>query len=317
MTQFYHLLQSVFVLVALILCAYWLRQRTIVTDHHSEVFSKLVTDFALPAIIFANLAGSPPIDFQRMVPALVMLFAMTVTALAAWIIGKIMGLSRRVLGAVVLVTGVGSSSTLGYSLVHQFLGDNPAAMSEVVIIGEFGVIVPLFTLGVAVAMYFGKDESVERSFWSAGRPFFYSPIFIALVLGMLVPAAAASWNNWAIQFVFLVLKVIGDALPLLVALTVGLMLKPIELRTIWSLVLLAAILKLVIEPLTAVASAAWLQISALDREILAIEAAMPSGALAAVLAARYGCDGATASALVIATYVLSLAALPLILYVGL
>lgn len=62
MTQFYHLLQSVFVLVALILCAYWLRQRTIVTDHHSEVFSKLVTDFALPAIIFANLAGSPPID---------------------------------------------------------------------------------------------------------------------------------------------------------------------------------------------------------------------------------------------------------------
>lgn len=172
MTQFYHLLQSVFVLVALILCAYWLRQRTIVTDHHSEVFSKLVTDFALPAIIFANLAGSPPIDLQTMVPALVMLFAMTVTAFAAWIIGKIMGLSRRVLGAVVLVTGVGSSSTLGYSLVHQFLGDNPAAMSEVVIIGEFGVIVPLFTLGVAVAIYFGKDESIERSFWSAARPFF-------------------------------------------------------------------------------------------------------------------------------------------------
>ncbi len=42
---------------------------------------------------------------------------------------------------------------------------------------------------------------------------------------------------------------------------------------------------------------------------------MPSGALAAVLAARYGCDGAIASTLVIATYVLSLVALPLILLV--
>lgn len=73
-------------------------------------------------------------------------------------------------------------------------------------------------------------------------------------------------------------------------------------------------LKLIVEPLVAVASAILLAITALDREILVIEAAMPSGALAAVLAARYGCDAATASTLVIATYVLSLVALPLIFF---
>jgi predicted permease len=228
-----------------------------------------------------------------------------------------MGLSRPVLGAVVLVTGVGSSSTLGYSLIHQYLGDNAAAMSEVVIIGEFGVILPLFTLGVAVAMYFGRGDSVEQSFWSAARPFFHSPIFIALVLGVLVPASVATADNWAIQFVFSLLKVIADSLPLLVALTVGLMLTPIAFRAVLSLALLVAALKLIVEPLVAVASATLLAISALDREILVIEAAMPSGALAAVLAARYGCDAATASTLVIATYVLSLVALPLILFVGL
>jgi hypothetical protein len=70
-TQYYSLLQSVLVLVALILCACWLKRRSIVT------------------------------------------------ALIAWIIGTAMGLGRRVLGSVVLVTGVGSSSTLGYSLIHQ------------------------------------------------------------------------------------------------------------------------------------------------------------------------------------------------------
>jgi predicted permease len=118
-TQYYSLLQSVLVLVALILCACWLKRCSIVTDQHGEVFARLTTDFALPAIIFANFAQSPPIDFERVLPALVMLFAIVVTALIAWIIGTAMGLGRRVLGSVVLVTGVGSSSTLGYSLIHQ------------------------------------------------------------------------------------------------------------------------------------------------------------------------------------------------------
>jgi predicted permease len=40
---------------------------------------------------------------------------------------------------------------------------------------------------------------------------------------------------------------------------------------------------------------------------------MPSGTVAAVLADRYGCDGAIASALVVATYGLSLLTLPLIM----
>jgi len=39
---------------------------------------------------------------------------------------------------------------------------------------------------------------------------------------------------------------------------------------------------------------------------------MPSGTVAAVLADRYGCDGAIASALVIASFGLSLVTIPLI-----
>jgi hypothetical protein len=39
---------------------------------------------------------------------------------------------------------------------------------------------------------------------------------------------------------------------------------------------------------------------------------MPAGAVAAVIAARYGCNGTLASALTIAMYFLSLGTLPLI-----
>jgi predicted permease len=41
---------------------------------------------------------------------------------------------------------------------------------------------------------------------------------------------------------------------------------------------------------------------------------MPSGAIAAVVAGRYGCDGALASALVIATYLVSLVTIPLMIF---
>ncbi len=51
----------------------------------------------------------------------------------------------------------------------------------------------------------------------------------------------------------------------------------------------------------------------LDDEILFIEAAMPAGTVAAVLAGRYGCDGTTASALVVATYGLCLLTIPLLM----
>ena len=43
---------------------------------------------------------------------------------------------------------------------------------------------------------------------------------------------------------------------------------------------------------------------------------MPSGALAAVVAARYGCDSGVASALLIATVGLSLLVVPLIGYIA-
>lgn len=42
--------------------------------------------------------------------------------------------------------------------------------------------------------------------------------------------------------------------------------------------------------------------------------AMPSGAVAAVLASRYGCDGAIASSLTPGTYIVSLITIPLMFW---
>lgn len=113
------------------------------------------------------------------------------------------------------------------------------------------------------------------------------------------------------------LEVASDSLTLLVAFTVGLMLRPIAAKRMVRLLVLVGLLKLVLEPLVAGGLALALAVPELQRDLLLVEAAMPSGALAAVIAARYGCDAAVASALLVATLGLSLLVVPLIGYIAL
>ena len=317
MTLFDSLLNSFIVLAALAGTAVWLRSRGTILPEDQAVFGRLVTDFALPALIFTSLSNEP-FSVEKLLPASLLFGSIAVVMLAAWLITRAMRLDRPVQGSVILVAGVGSSSTLGYSLIHHVFGNDPAVMGKVVAMGEVGVVLPLFTFGVAIAMYFGRDQADNGAvgLWSASRPFFASPIFIAMVLGLAASFVGIPQEHWATRLLNDFMKVAGDSLDLLVAFTIGLMLRPIAFRKIAKLIAIVLGLKLILEPSIAQLAALVLDIPELDRQLLVLEAAMPSGTLAAVLAARYGCDGAVASALLVATYVVSLLALPLIVYIN-
>ena len=313
MTVFENLLDSFVVLVALAASAIWLRRRGTIQTNEAGVFGRLVTDFALPALIFASLS-TEPFTVSKLLPALLLFSSIAAVMLVAWLAGRAMGLTRPVLGSVVLVSGVGSSSTLGYALIHRVFHNDPKVMTTVVAMGEFGVVLPLFTFGVALAIFFGREETDQVSLWHASKPFFTSPIFYALVLGVAASMVGIPQDHKAVRLLNDFLRLASDSLSLLVAFTIGLMLKPVAYREIVPLIALVAGLKLIVEPLVAGGLALVLALPTITRELLILEAAMPSGTLAAVLAARYGCDGAVASAVLIATYILSLLLLPMIVY---
>ncbi|MEM9107608.1 MAG: AEC family transporter [Pseudomonadota bacterium] len=276
------------------------------------MFARLVTDFALPALIFASLSLEP-FHLDRLLPAFVLFLSIAITMFFAWLIGRAMNLSKPVLGSVMLVAGVGSSSTLGYSIVRSLFDNDQHVMNLVVTMGEFGVILPLFTFGVMVAMYFGRQEDMEHSAVSALRLFVASPVFIATVLGIAFSYAPLDREQWLVDALYELFAIISGSLDVLVAFAVGMMLRPIPLRQLAPLILLVAGLKLVGEPVLVWLLADSFHLEVLESDLLVIEAAMPSGTIAAVLAARYGCDGAVASSLVVATYLLSLIALPLVI----
>ncbi|MGC9514675.1 AEC family transporter [Methanocrinis sp.] len=308
------LLQSLAIIVGLILASLLLRRKSIISEEQRPVFGRLVTDFALPALIFSGLARQ---SFERgeLVAVGIMAAALLICMILGWLAGRALGLSAGQLGAFILVAAFGSSSTLGYALISQAFPDDPAMLAEAVVISELGVGILIFTVGVAVAISFGQGAG--GSLTSGLRTFLRSPIFISLVLGLafsfLEPSPTNPVLKTALDLIFRMLDVIGGSLVIFVALAIALMLKPIPARKLAGLIVAVALIKLIAKPLIAFSMAEAELLPMTVTEILLIEAAMPSGTVAAVLADRYGCDGSIASALVIATYGLSLLTIPLIM----
>ncbi|NOZ23562.1 MAG: hypothetical protein GXP25_21000 [Planctomycetes bacterium] len=188
------------------------------------------------------------------------------------------------------------------------------ALPEALIVGELGVGVLVFTLGVALAIYFGAAAEQGRKRWAASLAFFRSPIFISVVLGLACSLLHFSTKSSWFSPVYRVLRVWGNSLEFLVALTIGLMLHPLPLRKLLPLILFVGGIKLLVQPLIAAGGAHLFGLPLLCTEVLVIQTAMPSATVAVVLAARYGCDSTVASALVVATTLMSVLTLPVVFF---
>ncbi len=92
-------------------------------------------------------------------------------------------------------------------------------------------------------------------------------------------------------------SVINHSLELLVWIAIGLMLRPLKVKAFLPLLGLVVFVKMILQPALALGGAYAIGFPLLAQQVLFLEAAMPSGAIAAVLASRYGCDGPLAAAL--------------------
>jgi len=313
MEELYPLLKSVVIFFLLVVFIQLLKRQGVFNDSHQPVFNRLVTELALPVTIFSTLAVAN-LHADQLLSAAVMVSTIAACCLIAYVACRAMKLSYGKTGALVMLAGIGSTSTMAYPLIRQTFGANSEALALGLIIGEFGACIPYFIIGVPITAWFGSRETNSASkVWPVIRNFFVSPIFIAFILGLVVSQIPAASSLMAGDFFSTFFGYFADGLEILVAISLGLMLRPIDLRPILPLFLLIVGIKLFINPVIALFGASALGLSGLATEILVIESAMPSGAIAAVVAGRYGCDGALASALVIATYIVSLVTIPIMM----
>jgi len=305
MPTYLHTLTSILILGVIILLVVWLRKTGLLKEENGVLFSKLVTQVTLPTLIFDALARST-FEWQYVLLFIIMFFTELLLIVIAWGVGKMMKLSSAQMGSFLLVSAFGSSALLGYALIVELYPHNTAALTEGAFVSELGVGLPLFTIGVMIMIYYGKKEKTANSSYHVGLQFFRSPIFIAIVLGLLWSFSSLGSKGILITPFFEATHIIAKANTFLVALTVGVLLNFTFLRQVIGIAFATVIIKLLLSPLLIYVPASMLSLEAWQLQVLLLEAAMPSAMLSVVLAKQYGCDARLAAQLVFITLLVSL-----------
>jgi predicted permease len=310
---FFTIIKHIAIIIILILSGLYLKRKGVIKESDRQLFGRMITDYILPAFIICGLLSQRPnIESLKIVP--LMLLILFVSMISAWSLGKMLHLSPKKMGAFMLVLTVPSTSTLGYALISQIYTKNSAVLSDAIIVSEIGVGIPLFTIGVMIAMYYGEEHT---QFLHNIRGYFSSPIFFAVIIGLLSYFLPDDVYSLMTSVLLPIFTPISHALTVVVILSVALMLRPVQIRFIVLPALCAVLVKLVVEPFVALFFAHGAGLVDMQTTILVLSSSLPSGAVTAILAEKYGCDGGLASTLLVVTYCVAPLTIPIVaLFIG-
>jgi len=297
--------QSVSIIIIMILMGMGFRKIGILKEEDSSVFARLITNYTLPALIFHALSTTR-FEPEKLLLAVVMIVSQLSCAFIAWGISVLLKLSRPKKGALILASTFTSSGFLGYAVVKEIYFHNTDALSDAAIVSELGVATVFFTIGVLIAIQFGVKSTSRKEKISEAIKFFRSPIFFSLVFGILVSFLYIPMDNIIVKSFYRFLSITSTANTLLVTLTIGVMMYFKDMRKVILIVMIACVIKLIIQPLLSHFQADLLNFDSLWHNIVVLESAMPTAALTAVFAKRYGCDAELTTTLIFATFISSI-----------
>ena len=307
----FRIVTSIVVLLALISFAMVLRRIGLLDERDGAIFSKLITNVTLPAMIFVTMARVE-LHWAELELAGFMVIAILICLALGWVVGRLLKADAPAMGAIVLCSGIGSSSLLGFALIAQVFPQHDAAMAEAVVISSLGGLPILFLLGPLIALYYGSMDAAPAGRLKSALSYFYSPIFLSFVAGIGITLTFGVIEHPAYKSFLDGVHVLGAANTFMVTLAFGLLLRFEAVRAMLVIAAGVGIVKLIIMPVVL-----WLQQHALDLEdwqidVLVLEGAMPSSTLAVILCSAYGCDARLGSKIVFFTTIASVITVPML-----
>lgn len=307
----FRIVSSILVLLALICFAMFLRRIGLLDERDGKIFSKLITNVTLPALIFLSMVRTEP-SWADVELAGFMAIATLICLALGWVVGRALKADAPAMGAIILCSGVGSSSLLGFALIAQVFPHNQAAMAEAVVVSSLGSMPILFTFGPLIALYYGSTDEAPEGRLRSALSYFYSPIFLSFVAGIAITLSFGVIEHPTYKSVLDGIHVLGAANTFLVTLAFGLLLRLEALRATLVVAFGVGFVKLIVMPVVL-----WLQEHTLDLEdwqvdVLVLEGAMPASTLAVILCSAYGCDARLGSKIVFFTTIAAIFTVPLI-----
>ena len=284
------LVQTVLPIFLIILVGYVVgKLRNVEVD--VQPFIDLIVYIAGPCLIFASISRSDInlTDFTTIAgTALAIVLIMTLVAFLIFKLTK----SDKI--GLYLPLVFGNTSYLGYPVALFAFG--MAGLSRAVVFDMINSLV-IFSLGIYIVQH--KNE-----IWEA----FKIPLLYAVIIGLVVNLLSIPIPD----LIFTPIEMIGMITIPLALLVLGYKLTEIKI-TAARVAVLASVFRILGGFLVALAVIELFAIEGMVKDIILLQAAMPSAVMGMILAAKYDRDASLVASVVLITTVLSLISIPLIL----
>ncbi|HID20014.1 MAG TPA: AEC family transporter [Methanophagales archaeon] len=258
-----------------------------------QSFIDLIVYIAGPCLIFSSIVGSDInlTEFTTIaVAALAIIFSM---ALLALLVLKIAKSDKK---GLCLPMTFGNTSYLGYPVALFAFGMD--GLSRAVVYDMMNSLV-IFSLGIYIIQH--RNELQEA---------FKVPLLYAVVVGLIVNLLKIPVP----QGIFKPIEMIGMITIPLALLVLGYKLTQINIEAA-KIACLASVFRILGGFLVALVIINLFSIDGLAKDIILLQAAMPSAVMAMILASKYERDASLVASVVLITTVISIITIPLIMYV--
>lgn len=296
-------------------------------ESHRGFISWLVYAFALPALIFVEVAGQRITDLWQ--PAMVIpgFIAIFVCIAIYMLLVKLIGLKGGTAAAFVFGTFWANVSYMGFPLSGNAFPETGMALASV----YNAFVMPLFIIGGFLVIGFYGVGDGHALGWKKIKQIITNPVLLAAVIGIVVSLLSELVRNeegvlqlpTAVMGLFLVigkfLRLIGGMGLPLALLVVGASLQWSSLKGRFGLLAVVVFGKLVLTPLIILLSARWLfpEVVVSDPAVLGVAVLLggtPNAVASYVIAREVGADEHFVASMLVASTGLSAITIPLWLY---
>lgn len=229
----------------------------------------------IPAFVF-NIISQAEIEAELALRMILYISAVHLAlALLGFLVARLLGRPREVIGAYVLIAVFGNTGNFGLSLIDFRLGAAGLAAATVYFLG---LTVITFSVGVGAA-----SRATGRSGWRALLSIFKTPALIAVVPAVLINVADVPVP----LFLGRLIGLLSQAMIPTMLVTLGLQLAEAGRPKINRDVCIASALRLIAGPAAAALVILPFGLTGLERATGVLQAGMPAAVLTAIIAIEY------------------------------
>jgi predicted permease len=258
---------------------------------------------ALPALVLVQVPKLV-LTSDLLAPLLMPWLVVMVSASLVWILCRLLGWSRGITGALLLMVPLGNTSFLGIPMVEMFFGI--PGVKYAILYDQFGSFLALSTYGTFILALYGGGES--PSIGKTLRKIVFFPPFIALVVAMTL--RSVTYPAWLVSM----LEMTARSLVPVVLVAIGFQMR-LRMPTSELLPFATGLtIRLLVTPLIFILACRLAGLTGPAIQVSLFETAMPSMVTAGALASIAGLEPRLTSALVGYGILASFVTLPFIFH---